>query len=1062
MKIWKMTLREASGSVRILDLNEGSFSVGCDEAADVCVRSPGVAPRHLNLRLGSGRAEVDLLAGAPAARLNGSVLEGRRVCVGSVRLELGEACLEISPLAPEESDSTLIIRHTQVVGPDGPIREPLDPAEQTLRIRLPEKSGEIGAETVEFEILEGFEAARTGDNAPDEVNDGNVRTAVLNMSLASVEPGCNASAQSGYRLDAEIARGGIGRIFDAHDSGLRRRVAVKVSVATGATGDEQFRMEAEVLAQLAHPNIVPVHASGTTDTGRPFYAMKLVEGKTLKAILRELAAREPSTRELYTRERLLNVLRKVCDAVGFAHAEGYLHRDLKPENVMVGAFGEVLVMDWGLARRVPGRGEVGGIPEALAAVKYIEGSPQYMSPEQAAGLALDERSDIYALGAILYSILTLRAPVEGASVREVLEKVKRCEVGDITTRRVAPVMKGAPVLESGPVPEPLRAITLKAMACRREMRYAVVAEFVADIESYQNGFATSAENAGLGRQLVLLVKRHRAASALLFVLMLGGIWFTARLARSERRARFHAREALENARKAERSAEEARQSARVAKANQQRAEMEKEKERHTAALAQIALAEAAENDDNGEEMQFALRKVPEDLRGQEWQYLSKRADSSDLTIEAKGKHAWTAWAAHPLKPGVMLALQMDGWIRCVDLSTGQQEDLIEVGLPAPGFENSLAVSEDAKRVAVVFKDTTLNVAGSHLKAVVYDVSTGGVLFERAKSEKAVTSVQLNKNGSLLLWSLFSDNSRIEVLDVDSGQLLWSRVMEGGDASFLARFDAASNVRVYSRTDGIFNLAAQSGALLDAPRQAEIFRKGSLKDGQLALANSGRFIAFTQGSVCTFSNDGGTNIKTIKLNDNNSRISSLQNGSILAILSTKSDGGRVLEFWKASDASRKRTVPVPMGSGGGRGRNEWALFTHPASDHVVVIRGNQMKVWNPLRGPALPEEADWASPVSFLGPTSSLLTLSAAKDPDRRPDQYNVRLLDLKNLHDPAKHEALGVYVARDLSVSQDGSRIAVTGHFKMYHPRSNQSVPPRGVGFLDLAGCFWQGLVVWV
>ena len=610
MNVWMLTLREAPGRSRALELGEGSFLVGSEESADLCVRSPGVAPRHLRLRLGAGMAEVELLAGAIGALVNGSVLEGRRECASPVRVELGGACLEMEVLGFDESGVTQVIRHSHVVGGAGALRWGGQAAEQTLRIRLPEQSGEAAGQTLVVEILTGARAVLPAGGAAEAVAGTGSETLVLNLKQEEEEAGGHAVAQAGYRLEAEIARGGMGRIFDAHDATLQRRVAVKVSAVAGTAGDEQFRLEAEVLARLAHPNIVPVHAFGATETGRPFYAMKLVAGKTLKTILRELAECDPAAVGHYTRERLLSVLCKVCDAVGFAHAEGFLHRDLKPENVMVGEFGEVLVMDWGLARRVPGRGATGAIPEAAAAVQYVEGTPQYMSPEQAAGLALDERSDIYALGGILYSILTLRPPVEGRSVAEVLEKVKRCELSAITTRRVATDVKGAPVLERGRVPEALRAITFKAMACEPRGRYARVADLVADVEAYQAGFATSAEEAGLGRQLLLLLRRNRVASALLGALLLSGIWFTARLARSERLARFHAREAQDNALKASRSAEEARESARVARANEQRAEAETQKERRTAAQAQIALAEAAESEANGEEMQRVLALFP--------------------------------------------------------------------------------------------------------------------------------------------------------------------------------------------------------------------------------------------------------------------------------------------------------------------------------------------------------------------------------------------------------------------------------------------------------------------
>lgn len=219
-----------------------------------------------------------------------------------------------------------------------------------------------------------------------------------------------------YRLGEELGRGGMGSVWEAEDGALGRKVALKVLDLPDDAGGlaERLRREARVLALLEHPGIVPVHDAGALADGRPFYAMKLVRGERLD----EAAGR------MSLAERLRAFLR-VCEAVAFAHAAGVLHRDLKPGNVMVGPFGEVLVMDWGLARVLgeadPSRaaalappGGAGGGTEAGS----VLGTPGYMAPEQERGdaAAVSERTDVFGLGALLSTLLGASPPRQLAAV----------------------------------------------------------------------------------------------------------------------------------------------------------------------------------------------------------------------------------------------------------------------------------------------------------------------------------------------------------------------------------------------------------------------------------------------------------------------------------------------------------------------------------------------------------------------------------------------------------------------------------------------------------------------
>ena len=368
-----------------------------------------------------------------------------------------------------------------------------------------------------------------------------------------------------YDVGPMIAQGGMGAILDAREATIRRSVAMKVMLTEGEPDDlRRFIEEAQITGQLEHPNIVPVHELGLDAEGKLFYTMKLVKGITLLKILQLLGTGVGETARKYPLAELLTVFQKVCDAIAFAHSKGVLHRDLKPENVMIARYGEVLVMDWGIAKLVQ---PVGAAKDSVARREVdvkstfiklprgqgnpaatmngaIMGTPGFMSPEQTRGEvdALDARSDVFALGAILYTILTLEFPFDGATAEEIVEKVKTTQPipptqrvlgtrkgGGATAKSAPPkAAKGQPHLPGGRVPEALNAITMKALAMRREDRYQTVEELQADIAAFQGGFATSAEHAGVGRQLWLLVQRNKAlaACAAIFFLLVNAFGVT--------------------------------------------------------------------------------------------------------------------------------------------------------------------------------------------------------------------------------------------------------------------------------------------------------------------------------------------------------------------------------------------------------------------------------------------------------------------------------------------------------------------------------------------------------
>ncbi|MCS6976399.1 MAG: serine/threonine-protein kinase, partial [Gemmatales bacterium] len=367
-----------------------------------------------------------------------------------------------------------------------------------------------------------------------------------------------------YLLLDEIGRGGMGIVYRARDLRLERYVAIKILNTGREAAAERFRAEAKITGQLQHPGIPAVHELGELPDGRPFLAMKLVEGRTLAELLKE---QFPSPDRQVggqinpaNRGRLITIFEQICHAVGYAHAHRVIHRDLKPSNVMVGSHGEVQVMDWGLAKVLdPSRDREGaedrGDPEAtLEFVTTVDtpergnwatktgsvlGTPAYMPPEQAAGQIrqLDTRSDVFGLGAILCQILTGHAPYEGKDDNDRLVKAVR---GDLSAAFA--------YLESCGAEPDLVALCKRCLAFNQEDRPAdgnAVAQEVARIRQAAEERARRAEleRAEAEARAVEQAKRRRvvqwAGGLIAAVLLLGlglSLWQMQRAIEAEKQA----------------------------------------------------------------------------------------------------------------------------------------------------------------------------------------------------------------------------------------------------------------------------------------------------------------------------------------------------------------------------------------------------------------------------------------------------------------------------------------------------------------------------------------------
>jgi len=323
--------------------------------------------------------------------------------------------------------------------------------------------------------------------------------------------------RSNYEMLDEYARGGLGRITRARDVRTGRVVAIKEVLDDADVVAKRFAREARITANLQHPAIVPVYEIGRWADGQPFYAMKLVEGRSLSQVLAETKTREG-------RLGLLPIVVAVADALAYAHDHGVIHRDLKPDNVLTGPFGETVVVDWGLAKLVgdrdptAGLATIGSLSDADRTVAgTVLGTPYYMAPEQWRGEDTDQRADVYAIGAMLYRLVTGAPPFHEQKPKNEAELSAWTQ-----TRMPTPVLERAPA-----TPRDLATIVTKALATKPEDRYPTARELADDLRRFTGGQLVGAHRYAWRSLLARFVRRYRAAfavgAALMTLLVIGGV-----------------------------------------------------------------------------------------------------------------------------------------------------------------------------------------------------------------------------------------------------------------------------------------------------------------------------------------------------------------------------------------------------------------------------------------------------------------------------------------------------------------------------------------------------------
>ncbi|MBI1915937.1 MAG: serine/threonine protein kinase [Planctomycetes bacterium] len=423
----------------------------------------------------------------------------------------------------------------QVLLERGALREPDRELLEALVVRHLELHGQDAEKS-----LASLSSLGSAGQQLEQIADADLHASLAHVATGPAEdphgtraPSVGSLTSSGqrFRILRPHRKGGLGEVFVAEDQELHREVALKEIQEHHADDlDSRLRFirEAEVTGGLEHPGIVPVYGLGSYADGRPFYAMRFIKGDSLYDAIARFhnandSVREPGERALGLRQ-LLGRFLDVCNAIAYAHSRGVLHRDLKPGNVMLGPYGETLVVDWGLARTFDESNEgsgtvaeaplrpVSGSGSAPTQMGQALGTPAYMSPEQAAGRLdqLGPASDVYGLGAILYHLLTGRAPFEGSDAGAILQRVREGDL--VPPRRVNPR-----------APAALEAVCLKAMARKAEDRYRAPRALADDLEHWLADEPVSAYREPLRTRLARWGRRHRPLVASAAVLLVAAV-----------------------------------------------------------------------------------------------------------------------------------------------------------------------------------------------------------------------------------------------------------------------------------------------------------------------------------------------------------------------------------------------------------------------------------------------------------------------------------------------------------------------------------------------------------
>jgi WD40 repeat protein/serine/threonine protein kinase len=829
-----------------------------------------------------------------------------------------------------------------------------------------------------------------------------------------------------YTVTSEHGRGGMGRILLAHDIKMGRDIALKELLPTTETSmilPEQsprrytaamaarFLQEGRITAGLEHPSIVPVYEIGRRESGNLYYTMKLVRGRSLSHTLSACA-------NLEERLALLPHFVDLCEAIAYAHSRGVLHRDIKPSNVMIGEFGETVVLDWGLAKikaqaEDPLEQQIRETPRFFAdktmplpetRAGQAIGTPEYMPPEQVQGAAekIDERSDVYSLGVVLYEFLTGTTPFRSDSVSETMRRV------------VVEVAQPAREKETD-APAELVSICEKALRKAPEERYQSVRELADEVKRFQTGALVQTYRYSLGELARRYYKRHRAVlnvAAAAAAVVLGLAVFSYGQIYQARNREHDQRLLAENARDAAIIAED-------------KAEKAREEAEHTAYVAQIRLLDAYVRNRNFARANRLVWEIAEPHRNWEWGYLLEQCNQDHFTL--RGHHGILFRAIMDRRGKRILTLAGDRTARIWDADSGSP--IVEIKTPY-ALINDGQFSPDESSVALALWDGT---------ARLFDAFSGEEIMTFKGHTASVRSVRFfldtdwlltaSNDGTLRIWST-TTGTQIDCLEDPGSEIMGAypspgrtRFVSATSTGMLRLWDLSLSDEPLRSMPGTLPVYSASGILICFVDNGAAVVWDSGADSELLRIEPGTAqvlrVRFSPDDrrLVTAATDGIARVYDV---ETGALLNSFNHGEEIAdavfspnqrLILLRSDAG-LITVWDADSGAR-------IASFTGHEAGIAAAVFSPDSQHVITAsRDHTARVWDvyrPLTHRAVVEQSSPAVRVAVSGDGErcAVATQSCV-----------LSVCDGRTLQPMPAHWCFSHFGAASVALSSDGALLA--------------------------------------